>query len=41
MIPLVHEKLFLFSTDRVGKGVRVHGIYNSALYKGLDIEVVK
>lgn len=40
VIPLVHEKLFLFSTDRV-KGVRVHGIYNSALYKGLDIEVVK
>lgn len=40
LIPLVHEKLFLFSTDRV-QGVRVHGIYNSALYKGLDIEVVQ
>ncbi|RST85715.1 ABC transporter substrate-binding protein [Aquibium carbonis] len=40
LIPLVHEKLFLFTTDRV-KNVRVHGIYNSALYKGLDIEVAK
>lgn len=40
LIPLVHERLFLFSTDRV-KNVRVHGIYNSALYKGLDIEIVR
>lgn len=30
LIPLVHERLFLFSTKRV-KGVDVHGIYNSAV----------
>lgn len=40
LIPLVHERLFLFSTKRV-KGVDVHGIYNSAVYKGLDIEIAR
>lgn len=40
LIPLVHERLFLFSSKRL-TGVKVHGIYNSAVYKGLDIKAVR
>ncbi len=36
-VPLVHEQLYLFSNKRL-TGVKVHGIYNSGLYKGLDIK---
>jgi ABC-type transport system substrate-binding protein len=39
VIPLAHERLFLFSGRRV-TGVKVHGIYNCGVYKGLDIRVV-
>ncbi|MCC7272585.1 MAG: ABC transporter substrate-binding protein [Alphaproteobacteria bacterium] len=38
VIPLAHEKLFLFSNKRLA-GVKPHGIYNCGVYKGLDVKV--
>lgn len=38
-VPLVHEQLFLFSNKQRVSGVKAHGIYNSAIYKGLDIKL--
>ncbi|MGE0719469.1 MAG: ABC transporter substrate-binding protein [Alphaproteobacteria bacterium] len=40
VIPLAHEKLFLFSNKRL-TGVKAHGIYNCGVYKGLDIKVAQ
>ena len=37
-VPLVRQQLWVVSAKRV-QGVRPHGIYGSALYKGLDISV--
>ena len=37
-IPLVNEKIFLVSNQRV-LGTRPHGIYGRALYKGLDLDL--
>ncbi|HEY8610470.1 MAG TPA: ABC transporter substrate-binding protein [Roseomonas sp.] len=38
VIPLAHEKLFLFVNRRLSD-VKVHGIYNCGVYKGLDMRV--
>ena len=38
-VPLAHEQLFLFSNKQRVTGVKVHGIYNSAIYKGLDMKL--
>ena len=37
-VPLVRQQLWVVSAKRV-QGVRPHGIYGSALYKGLDISL--
>ncbi|WP_426955794.1 ABC transporter substrate-binding protein [Muricoccus radiodurans] len=38
VIPIAHEKLFLFANRRVS-GAKVHGIYNCGIYKGLDLRI--
>lgn len=38
VIPLAHERLFLFANRRVS-GAKVHGIYNCGIYKGLDLRI--
>lgn len=40
VIPLAHEKLFLFSSQRIA-GARPHGIYNCGIYKGLDLRIAR
>ena len=37
-VPLVRQQLWVVSAKRV-QGVRPHGIYGAALYKGLDISL--
>ncbi len=39
-LPLAHEQLWVASAQRV-EGVRAHGIYGAALYKGLDIRLTR
>ena len=37
MIPSAHSRLFLVAKKSI-KGVRAHGIYSAALYKGIDLQ---
>jgi ABC-type transport system substrate-binding protein len=39
-VPLVRQQLWVVSAQRV-EGVRPHGVYGSALYKGLDIRLTR
>ena len=39
-LPLVHDALYIAATNRL-EGVKAHGIYNVALYKGLDLQFKK
>jgi peptide/nickel transport system substrate-binding protein len=39
-LPLVHDALYVAATNRL-EGVTAHGIYNVALYKGLDLQFKK
>lgn len=40
VIPLAHERLFLFTNRRVS-GAKVHGIYNCGIYKGMDLRIAR
>ncbi|MEO3475424.1 ABC transporter substrate-binding protein [Roseomonas sp. CAU 1739] len=40
VIPIAHEKLFLFVNQRIA-GAKVHGIYNCGVYKGLDLRIAR
>lgn len=39
-LPLAHEQIWVASAQRV-QGVRAHGLYGAALYKGLDIRLTR